>query len=97
MVRLIGGVTAALLLLMELSVEAASQPQSTSDSMSFEQCLQVIRQTASELGVAPINIVETNILRMVRFCTTDGSVLITCSDPDQKMVLTASPYRPGCN
>jgi hypothetical protein len=68
---------------------------SSGRSMPFEQCLQVIRRTASELAVAPVNIVETDILRMVRFCTVDGSVLVSCSRPDEKMVLTRSPY--GCN
>jgi hypothetical protein len=77
-------------------VEAANEPQSTSQPMSFEDCLQAIRQTASQLGIAPLNVVETNILRMVRFCSEDGSVLVTCSEPDQKMVVTRSPHRPGC-
>lgn len=64
--------------------------QSTSKSMSLEDCLQVIRNTASQLGVAPVNIVETSDVRMVRFPTTDGSVLVTCSRADKKMVMTVS-------
>jgi hypothetical protein len=37
-------------------------------------------------------VVETNILRIVRFNGSDGgSVLVTCSRPDQKMVITQSP------
>lgn len=63
---------------------------STSKSMSFEDCLKTIRVTASNLGVAPINVVETNDMRMVRFKTSDGSVLVTCSRPDNKMVMTIS-------
>lgn len=77
--------------------EAPSEPASTSQSMPFEQCLQAIRNTASRLGIAPINIVETNILRMVRFCADNESVLVTCSQRDHKMVITTSPHRPGCN
>lgn len=77
------------LMLAAVVLPAAAQ-QSTSKSMSFEQCLQVIRQTATELGVAPINIAETSDLRMVRFNTRDGSVLVTCSRPDQKLVMTVS-------
>lgn len=64
--------------------------ESTSKSMSFEECLQTIQRTASQLGVAPINIVETTEMRMVRFPTRDGSVLVTCSRPDRKMVMTVS-------
>ncbi|TSA38017.1 MAG: hypothetical protein D4R63_12020 [Methylococcaceae bacterium] len=65
-------------------------PQSTSKSMSYEECLQVIQRTATQLGVAPINIVETTVMRMVRFLTSDGSVLVTCSEPDQKLIMTIS-------
>lgn len=67
--------------------------ESTSVSASFDKCLATIRKTSSDLGIAPINIVETNIMRMVRFPTSDGSVLITCSKPDQRMVVTKSPHR----
>jgi hypothetical protein len=64
--------------------------ESTSKSMSFEECLQVIQRTATQLGVAPINIAETTDMRMVRFPTREGSVLVTCSRPDRKMVMTIS-------
>jgi hypothetical protein len=60
--------------------------------MSFETCLATISSVATELGVAPTNIVETSIMRIVRFNTVDGSVLVTCSAPDHKMVLTRSPH-----
>lgn len=64
--------------------------QSTSKSMSFSNCLKVIRNTSQQLGIAPRNIVETNDLRMVKFVTSNGEVLVTCSRPDRKMVLTIS-------
>jgi hypothetical protein len=67
--------------------------ESTSRSMSFPACLELIRATATDLAVAPINLVETDILRMVRFNTTDGSVLVSCSALDEKVVLTRSPYQ----
>jgi hypothetical protein len=76
---------------------AAEVPRSAAVVMSFDQCLEAIRKTASQLGVAPINIVETDILRMVRFCTDDGSIVVTCSRADQRMVITRSPPRPGCD
>lgn len=61
--------------------------------MSFEQCVFTIQHVATKLGTAPINIVETTILRVVRFNTNDGSgksILVTCSKPDQKMVINES-------
>lgn len=73
-----------------LFATAALTQESTSRSMPFDQCLLVIQRTATQLRVAPINIVETTQLRIVRFPTADGSVLVTCSKPDQKMVMTVS-------
>ena len=63
---------------------------STSKLMSFGECLQVIQKTATQLGVAPINIVETTDMRIARFPSSDGSVLVSCSRPDNKMVITMS-------
>ena len=63
---------------------------STTKTMSFEDCLKAIWNTAAILGVMPINIVETKDLMMVRFPTADGSLLVTCSRPEQKMVVTVS-------
>ena len=63
------------------------------ERMSFERCGEVIRRMAEQLGVAPINLVETSVLRMVRFPTNDGSgesILITCSKPDRKLVVSKS-------
>lgn len=70
--------------------QSAQGAESQAVSMSFEDCLSTIRKVASDLATAPINIVETDIARIVRFVTVDGSVLITCSKPDHKMVVTKS-------
>ena len=80
-----------LLLVLPTAVDAKAT--STSKRMSFENCLAVIRNVSQSLGVAPVNIVETSAVRMVRFRTEDGSVLVTCSRPDQKMVITKSDKR----
>ena len=58
--------------------------------MSFNSCLKVIRSTASQFGIAPKNIVKTNDMRMVRFNTSNGSVLNIYYRPDQKIVSTKS-------
>jgi hypothetical protein len=59
--------------------------------MSFDACLATIEQVSTDLGVTPVNVIETTTVRMVRFNTADGSVLVTCSAPDEKMVITRSP------
>jgi hypothetical protein len=61
--------------------------------VSFAACLAYIRGVASDLGTAPINIVETTDLRIVRFRTNDGSgtsFLVTCSRPDMKLTVNQS-------
>jgi hypothetical protein len=75
------------LIMIAIAGAAPAAAQTTTKVMSFEACLATIQYMATKLG-APTNIVETSILRIVRFPATDGSVLMTCSAPDQKMVLT---------
>ena len=70
-----------------VGIESAVRP------LAFDACLALIVRTAEDLGVAPVNIVETSIVRMVRFPVTDGSVMITCSKLDQNVVITRSPNR----
>ncbi len=61
--------------------------------MGFQECLATIRGAATDMATAPINIVETANLRIVRFNTSDGSVLITCNGPERKMVMIRSPHK----
>ncbi|MCL6741172.1 hypothetical protein LZ518_08515 [Sphingomonas sp. RB56-2] len=59
--------------------------------MDMDDCAATIKRTANELGVEPVSIVETGALKMARFPTTDGSVIVTCS-ADGGMAVTKSPY-----
>lgn len=83
------GVIIATGMLMTSSIAIAA-PQKAVFNMTFENCQLMIRQTAVNLGQAPINIVETSMLHIVRFVTNDGSndsVLVTCSKPDNKAMM----------
>jgi len=77
-----------LALALGVSTAAAVEATSRALPLSFNKCLGIIIYVGDQIGVAPINIVETSVTRLVRFDTEDGSVLITCSRPDQKMVIT---------
>lgn len=68
-----------------LSPVAAQAP--ITKSMSFDACIALIQHTSTKLGIAPVNIVETSILRIVRFPAEGGSVLLTCSGPDNKAII----------
>ena len=73
-----------------LNTATTQQPISRSETMSFKECLGVIQRTSDQLSVVPKNIVNTVDLRMVRFLTADGSILVTCSRPDRRLVITIS-------
>ena len=49
------------------------------EEMSFEQCLKTIRLTAQEVGQAPINIIEVDVLRIVKWEVATGSVMVSCN------------------
>jgi hypothetical protein len=69
--------------------------KSETRSMSYSACNQHILNMAQQLG-APVNIMEeTGVSRIVRFRASDGSVLVTCSGRDRKMIVTQSPHRCG--
>jgi hypothetical protein len=77
----------ALLLLGLTLANAAVADQTTTTSTPFEKCLAKIEALATKIGTAPVNLVETSVLRMVRFAAEDGSLLVTCSKPDSKMIV----------
>jgi hypothetical protein len=70
----------------------SGEPTSTSEALDFDECVRRIEVLSDQFDMAPINIVDTSILRIARFVMSDGSVLISCSRADQKMVVTRSPY-----
>ena len=80
------------LLLAALAATAFAAPAKAltteTRTMRFEDCLDAIWQVARDLDAAPTTVVQTQDIRIVRFSTTDGSVLVTCSRPDGKMGIT---------
>lgn len=69
--------------------EASSQ----SVRATFDECLATQSRVVAQLNVSPsdiVHIVNTSQMTMTRICTVDGSVLISCSKPDEKMVITKS-------
>lgn len=73
---------------------SSSIPASGNPEPNFlEQCRSRTAATIASLGVSQrhvVSVVDTNILSITRICTSDGSVLVSCSVPDQKMVVTKS-------
>ena len=70
--------------------------KSTSTNMSFTECKKMA--LSSQLAVAANYktsvIINTSTEYVARICTNDGSVLLTCSARDGKLITTTSPYCP---
>lgn len=87
--------------LTEQSLSSKPALKTTTARASFEECLAVRENVITQFSVSPRNIItilNTNLVTITRLCTVDGSVLISCSRPDEKMVITESPPDPtvGC-
>ncbi|WP_237387144.1 hypothetical protein [Xenorhabdus sp. Sc-CR9] len=72
-----------------------STATTNSSSMNFSDCKKSARditnQIASEYPVEEI--VDSNILFMVKLWANDGVIMVTCSEPDRKMIVTQSEYK----
>ncbi len=87
-----GSIFAALVILATPSIASATA-ESSSMPMSFEKCQATQANTIAQLNVPSgdiVQIVNTSSMTMTRIYVDDGSVLITCSAPDNKMVITKS-------
>ena len=78
----------------------SSDVESKTSSMDFATCQNFVLSSEAEMlsiGLATKTIVQSNFLIIKRFCTADGSVLMTCSKTDNKLVVTKSPHTENCN
>lgn len=85
--------TAFATLILLGATQAFAAAESNSVSMSFEKCQAVQAKTIAQLNVPAsdiVHVVNTSTLTITKIYTTDGSILISCSNPDQKMVITKS-------
>lgn len=72
---------------------ALAEARSTSTPMGFRSCVASIDIVARQAGDRPTVVVDSPIMKVVRFSTADGSLLVTCSAPDRKRILTESSRR----
>lgn len=82
------------------SNKSQSGVSSTNDRMSFDACIQkqnsVKNQISSSGNYNIIPVVQTATLSIIRICTNDGSVIITCNAEDGNMITTQSNNKEGC-
>lgn len=67
----------------------------SSRDMSFAGCKVAIEAIMSQIRAEyPVRtVVDTALMYTVKAWTNDGAITATCSEPDQKMVLTQAPYK----
>ncbi len=88
------GLKLPILLLAAASFSATAHAEARSETkvMDFEVCKMFTEKSVRDLGVPYDAVVRTGILWVTKIPVSDGAVLITCSKPDRKMVLTQSTY-----
>jgi hypothetical protein len=91
-VSLIGSIrggAAALALLGGVGAGPADKGAETRQaSMSFEDCVSLVDDVSEELGVAPVSILRTSDMWVMRVDAVDGSLLLSCSRPANRLTLT---------
>ena len=70
-------------------LDRETQAASSVRQMTFRDCQGAIRTMARDIG-PPDVIAQTSLVETVRFSARDGSVLVTCSAQDQRMITTRS-------
>lgn len=94
----------ALLVLMTIGVSACgtvgtsgSGANTETRSMDYLTCVSEQRAYANQFRAAGASVydveVGTSSAKAIRICGGDGSVLVTCSSPDRKMIIHRSSYR----
>jgi hypothetical protein len=78
--------------LLALSSEAGAKNTVTSQKMSFENCKLTIKKMSVDLGVAPVVANQTSEMLFVYFTTAEGRTSVTCSKPDEKIIIARQTY-----
>ncbi|MBG6028978.1 hypothetical protein I5F10_16065 [Proteus mirabilis] len=71
------------------------ESQSKSSYTSFADCKNTANYTLSAVsGDYPVRVlVDAPLAYLVKVWTNDGIVMVTCSEPDKKMVITQAKYK----
>lgn len=67
----------------------------SANPMSFEDCKSgALSMYSQVVGDYPVQIVvDTDILYVLKLWTNDGAIVMSCSGPDQKRVVTVAQYK----
>ncbi len=76
----------AVVLLSVVALQANAKVYKTeTQTMSYGSCISKVK---SMMSIVPAKVIaSTSIVSTVRFKTAEGSMLVTCSDPDNQITL----------
>lgn len=71
------------------------EAKSESSRMDFSDCVLTTKALLSEIaGNYPVStIADTSVVYSVKAWVNDAALMVTCSQPDGKRVITQSPYK----
>lgn len=75
--------------------EQESPVTKSSEVVDFDSCKENAHSIYSQVyGSYPAKeIVNTNVLYVVKLWTNDGAIVVSCSEPDGKKIVTQSSYK----
>lgn len=64
------------------------------EAVNFEQCVAKVREIVASVrpNYPTKNIVSTNLLWTEKIWTNDAAMTLSCSGPDQKLIITTAAY-----
>lgn len=76
------------------SMPSQASPVSKSAKLSFGSCIRKSKEIISSVSSNyPVQtLVDTSIMYSVKVWTNDAAMIVSCSQPDQKIVITTSKY-----
>lgn len=86
---------ALMLALLALPAHASSERETVTQTISFKGCLAAAQKLADQVGVKLVRVIDTASVKMFRVPGSDGTISVTCSAKERKMVLSRTPKRCG--
>lgn len=70
-------------------------PETTEKPMTFEVCVATVEQMTAAIteNYPVIRVVNTGVMRTEKLWTNDAAMTVTCSAPDEKLLITTAKYR----
>ena len=79
-----------------LAMSAGARAETGVKSMLWDDCLATKAEIQARLDVGPkkvIDIVKSSALDVTRLCTKEGTVAISCSKPNQTLIVSIRPHQ----